>query len=117
MSDTLDVVKICLIQGEAKTLRFTFVQTINQQSTPVDISGGLITWTVEEDEGVILLQKVPGDFTIVDGPGGIATCQVSASDTDQEPDTYDFETKIQFTGSNIDKHGKGELEIERTLAL
>ena len=103
---------INLKQGEQKVVAFT----VTEDSVAVDLTGAVLTWTVEECPGTDIITKADGDFDKTDEATGVVRITLLEADTlTIEPDTYAAELKIVLAGGNIEKSATQTVKIARAI--
>ncbi len=98
-----------LIQGEAKTLKFTITDS---SGTVVNVESATFRFGAKprEEEEAISFVHCHDDFDLTDASSGVVTVGITTSDTAHEAGKYAAQLRTIFSATNIDL-GKVDFEI------
>lgn len=90
-----------LIQGEAKTLKFTITDSAGAMVNVESASFTFGAKTRPEDEALSFVHS-HDDFDLTDASSGIVTVGLTTSDTGIDEGNYVAQLKTRFSATNID---------------
>lgn len=90
------------------------VTVVDQDSVAVDLSGSTVSYTIEDDDGVVQVTKTSATSSEISTSSNVVTVYINPSDM-TTPDVYLHEMKITDASGNVVQVMDGSIHFKEVL--